>query len=170
MTKARLACPVRAVGSDKRSCRKQRGRSWQEGWFGGTLFSEWLIVRRGQENLGSGGGRGGGGPKGQEARPRQPSAGHPHEETPQKHPAHVFSSGRPHFPLSARPWFILTRLFPPSMGTRPCRHREAPPTPGTGVHCGKPEASRPCATGCGKGPWASPPGEARGCGLAAGGG
>ena len=85
-------------------------------------------------------------------------------KTPKNHPAHVFSSGQPHFPLSAQPRLILTRLFPLSM----CRHREDKHTLGTG-RCSswKTQSITSRRSRLWKGGAGKPPGSGRGCGQAA---
>lgn len=63
--------------------------------------------------------------------PEQPSAGHlPRGNSPRAPGPRI--PRQPHSPV-AGPQFILTRLFPPRMGTQPCRHRGAQPTLGTTV-------------------------------------
>lgn len=97
---------------------------------------------------------------------------------PKQHPAHALSPAASLPPvLSAGPGFILTSLFPLRMGahTHPCRHPGAQPTLGTGVHCGKPEASPPRAAGCGApgsppGSWADSEGKRQGFWAGAAGG
>ena len=87
---------------------------------------------------------------------------------PRNHPAHVFSSGQPHFPLSAQPRLILTKLFPLSTGACPWRHREAQRTLGTG-RCSswKTQSITSRRSRLWKGGTSKPPGSGRGCGQAA---
>lgn len=65
---------------------------------------------------------------------------------------------------SALPQSISTRLFPPCTGTRPCRHRGAQHTLGTGAHGGKPEASPTLLSRLWRRAAGKPPGSARGRG------
>lgn len=100
----------------------------------------------------------------QEACQTQLLRGRGTEETPKK-PRATSSPQAGVTSPSALPWSILTRLFPPRMATRPCRHRGAQRTLGTGAHSGKPEASPPPPlSGLWRRAAGEPPGGARGRG------
>ena len=101
-------------------------------------------------------GQEGGSVKGRRKHAKRGSCGVMAQRKPPKKPRPMFS---PQASLTSPS--ILTRLFPPHTGTRPCRHRGAQHTLGTG---GKPKASPPPAQqavemGC----WRAPRG-AHGCG------
>lgn len=92
--------------------------------------------------------------KGRRKHAKRGSCGVMAQRKPPKKPRPMFS---PQASLTSPS--ILIRLFPPHTGTRPCRHRGAQHTLGTGAQCGKTQSVTPsCSAGCGNGLPASPPG------------
>lgn len=75
---------------------------------------------------------------------------------PKKHRAHVFCLGQPHFPPPARPWCILTKLFPPARAHTPADTEKAGPPWGPGLMVENPmhhlQAQQAVERGCQQAP------------------
>lgn len=136
-------------------------RPWY--WDKGQITGGEAFGRQGETLLGE---RPRGSVKGRRKRARHSFCGVVAEETPKK-PRATSSPQASVTSPSALPWSILTRLFPPRTAARPCRHRGAQCTLGTGAHSGKPEASphpTPRLSGLWRRAAGEPPGGARGRG------